>query len=135
MTPTVRPPAPTPTDDDKQYIYFYDANGNVGQLLDWIDAAVAPPSATWSASRIRVFYLPSYSRELNPDEYLNQDGKTNEVGRQLPHNADEPLGTVSGYLAAARRYPPLVKRYFRHPQVTPPDPLDADTMQFVSCST
>ena len=34
--------------------------------------------------QIRVFFLPSYSPELNPDELLNQDVKTNALGRVRP---------------------------------------------------
>lgn len=34
------------------------------------------------ADRIRLFFLPTYSPELNPDEYLNNDVKANAVGRQ-----------------------------------------------------
>jgi transposase len=30
--------------------------------------------------RIRLIYLPAYSPELNPGEYLNQDVKANAVG-------------------------------------------------------
>ena len=30
--------------------------------------------------QIRLFYLPGYSPELNPDEMLNQDVKSNTVG-------------------------------------------------------
>jgi transposase len=69
------------------------------------------------ADRIRVHYLPPYSPELNPDEYLNQDVKTNAVGRQRPRNAEELLGQVEGYLQATRRYPSLVRRYFNHEKV------------------
>lgn len=29
--------------------------------------------------QIQLFYLPAYSPELNPDEMLNQDVKTNAV--------------------------------------------------------
>jgi hypothetical protein len=69
------------------------------------------------AERIRVFYWPSYSPELNPDEYLNQDVKANAVGRLRPAKADELLGRVAGFLGATRRYPSFVKRYFHHPKV------------------
>ena len=31
--------------------------------------------------QIRVFFLPSYSPELNPDELLKQDVKSNALGR------------------------------------------------------
>ena len=37
-------------------------------------------------AQIRVFLLPSYSPELNPDELLNQDVKTNTLGRVRPIN-------------------------------------------------
>ena len=42
-----------------------------------------------NAHRIRRFYLPGYSPELNPDEMLNQDVKSNALGRQRPGNQDE----------------------------------------------
>ena len=32
--------------------------------------------------RLRLFFLPGYSPELNPDEKLNQDVKSNSVGRR-----------------------------------------------------
>jgi transposase len=35
---------------------------------------------------IRLFYLPGYSPELNPDELLNQDVKSNAVGRRRAGN-------------------------------------------------
>ena len=41
-----------------------------------------------NATRIRLFFLPGYSPELNPDEMVNQDVKTNAVGRK--RRATEP---------------------------------------------
>lgn len=43
-----------------------------------------------NTDRIRHFLLPAYSPELNPDEYLNQDVKTNAVGRRRAANAAQP---------------------------------------------
>ncbi|MFZ5451291.1 MAG: IS630 family transposase [Thermodesulfobacteriota bacterium] len=37
-----------------------------------------------NAERLRLIFLPSYSPELNPDELLNQDVKSNALGRQRP---------------------------------------------------
>ena len=45
--------------------------------------------------QIRVFLLPSYSPELNPDELLNQDVKTNTLGRVRPINVQEMDGQRS----------------------------------------
>jgi transposase len=62
--------------------------------------------------RIRVFYLPSYSPDLNPDENLNQDVKSNAVGRRRPHDQREMMSHVRSYLYGRQRRPQLVKKYF-----------------------
>ena len=62
--------------------------------------------------RIRLFRLPPYSPELNPDEYLNQDVKSNAVGRQRPRDVHDMIDTVRGYLRGTQRQPQLVARYF-----------------------
>lgn len=41
--------------------------------------------------KIKLFYLPSYSPDLNPDKYVNQDLKSNLN--------NEPLGCAKGRLA------------------------------------
>ena len=46
--------------------------------------------------RIEVFYLPAYSPELNPDEYLNNDLKQNP----LPATASLPLKVNSMHRSA-----------------------------------
>ncbi len=48
--------------------------------------------------QIRIFFLPSYSPELNPDELLNQDVKTNALGRVRPINVQEMMDNVRSYL-------------------------------------
>jgi transposase len=65
-----------------------------------------------NTDRIRHFLLPAYSPELNPDEYLNQDVKSNAVGRRRASNAAELLKNVRGYLAGTQRSPTIVQNYF-----------------------
>jgi transposase len=62
--------------------------------------------------RIRMFFLPGYSPELNPDEYLNQDVKTNAVGRNRPATQQEMVSNVRGYLRSTQRMPQVVRSYF-----------------------
>jgi transposase len=62
--------------------------------------------------RIQVFYLPSYSPDLNPDENLNQDVKSNAVGRRRPHDQKQMIRHVRSYLYGRQRRPQLVKKYF-----------------------
>jgi transposase len=66
---------------------------------------------------LRLFFLPGYSPDLNPDEFLNQDVKTNAVGRQRPRNKTELMDNVRRYLWSIQRRPQKVRRYFHHPSV------------------
>jgi transposase len=66
---------------------------------------------------IRAFFLPGYSPELNPDELLNQDVKSNAVRRRRARDAGEMMGAVRGYLRGRQRRPALVRRYFEEEHV------------------
>jgi transposase len=61
---------------------------------------------------MKLFFLPGYSPELNPDEYLNQDVKSNAVGRRRPTTQTEMLMNVRGYLRSTQRQPGVVVKYF-----------------------
>lgn len=63
------------------------------------------------AARIRLFFLPGYGPQLNPDEMANQDVKTNAVGRRRSHNRSQLMGRVRRYLERRRANPDLVRRY------------------------
>lgn len=63
--------------------------------------------------RIEMFFLPAYSPELNPDEYLNNDVKSNAVGRRRPSTKDEMIAGLRNYLQSTQKQPAIVKSYFR----------------------
>ena len=69
------------------------------------------------AEAIRVFYLPSYSPELSPDEMLNNDVKANASGRRGPHDQTQLMHNVRRYLQNRKSNPELVKRYFHEKSV------------------
>lgn len=62
--------------------------------------------------QIEMFFLPPYSPDLNPDEFLNQDVKSNALGRHRPASLDEMMGGARSYLRGTQRRPEIVKRYF-----------------------
>jgi transposase len=68
-------------------------------------------------SQISLFFLPSYSPELNPVEYLNQDVKSNAVGKKRAHNLFELLANIRSYLFSRQRTPRIVKNYFKEMHV------------------
>jgi transposase len=62
--------------------------------------------------RIRMYFLPGYSPELNPDELLNQDVKSNALGRKRARNAQELVSNTRSFLWSRQRRPESVKKYF-----------------------
>lgn len=75
---------------------------------------------TWvekQKGKIHLFYLPGYSPELNPDELLNQDVKSNAVGRKRPHSQSEMITTVRSFLRSRQKQPEKVKSYFHEEHV------------------
>jgi hypothetical protein len=69
------------------------------------------------AEQIRMFYLPGYSPELNPDELLNNDVKSNGLGRRRPADQADLIDTVRGYLRSTQHRPDIVINYFQEDHV------------------
>jgi transposase len=63
--------------------------------------------------KLQLFFLPGYSPELNPDEYLNNDVKSNAVGRKRPSSQPEMISNVRGYLRSTQKMPEIIRNYFR----------------------
>jgi len=73
--------------------------------------------AEWLADkkdRIEVFYLPKYSPELNPDEYLNCDVKAGVNAHGLPKTRDELKDNLKRFMHKLAQLPKRIASYFRH---------------------
>ena len=60
---------------------------------------------TWleeNSQKIKLFYLPSYSPELNPDEYLNRDVKASLAEKKRPRTAKALKADVVAHLSASQ---------------------------------
>ncbi len=76
---------------------------------------------TWLSEQegaIKMFFLPGYSPELNPDELLNQDVKSNAVGRRRAHNIVEMIAKLRSFLWSRQRTPAIIRKYFHEKCVT-----------------
>ena len=67
--------------------------------------------------RIELFFLPPYSPELNPDEYLNQDIKTNIIGKNRNINKKQMKENVVRFMYRRKNNFKQVKKYFREKHV------------------
>lgn len=70
-----------------------------------------------NTDKLELFYLPGYSPELNPDELVNQDVKSNALGRRRPHTQFEMVADVRRYLRSRQRQPAMVRSYFKEQHV------------------
>jgi len=67
--------------------------------------------------RLRLFFLPPYSPELNPDELVWNNLKNHGIGKRLIRSRDHLKQTVLRHLRALQRTPALVRSFFREPNV------------------
>jgi transposase len=71
-----------------------------------------------NADKIEVFYLPSYSPELNPDEPLNANLKQ-RVTTAVPTPTGKALArTAVRTLRSIQKQPQRAKNYFQHKDVS-----------------
>jgi transposase len=94
--------------------------GKVFLIVDRLRAHTTPEVAGWVAKhsdRIEVFYLPRYSPELNPDEYLNNDLKGSMNAAGLPHNKGEVRSRIQQFMRRLLHLPQHVMSYFLHPSL------------------
>ncbi len=70
-----------------------------------------------NAKRLRLILLPGYCPELNPDELLNQDVKTNALGKSRPRHKPEMMATVRRHLYRRQKQPAVVRNLFRERHV------------------
>ena len=69
-------------------------------------------------NEIELFFLPSYSPELNPDEYLNCDLKAG-VHSATPARSKKQLKKKAiAHMRKLQKLPDRVMKYFRHPKIS-----------------
>lgn len=78
---------------------------------------VAKAFVVRNADRLRLILLPGYCPELNPDELLNQDVKTNALGKSRPQDKSEMVTTVRSHLYRRQKQPHVVRNLFREKHV------------------
>jgi len=67
--------------------------------------------------RLRLFYLPSYSPDLNPDELVWNHVKGHKIGRMAIEGRGHLKRKVVGVLRSLQRIPAKVRSFFEKPSV------------------
>jgi transposase len=72
---------------------------------------------TDNVEHIKLYYLPSYCPELNPDEFLNQDVKSH-LGKQRLHTKAQMVKTLNSHLKMRQKQPHVIQNFVKgcHPR-------------------
>lgn len=68
-------------------------------------------------NKIELLYLPSYSPEINPDEYLNNDLKSGIGLKPTPKNHKQMKSNVKSHMIFLQKNPKRVARFFHHKSI------------------
>lgn len=68
-------------------------------------------------NEIEIFFLPSYSPELNPDEYLNNDIKQGIHSKELFRDEKSLKKSILSHMRMLQKMPTRVMNYFKHPSI------------------
>jgi transposase len=89
--------------------------GKILLIVDNLKVHHGKKVAEWVAEhsgRIELFYIPSYSPDLNPDEYLNRDLKKNVNSRVIPRTEVELKMNLLSFMRKLQKLPDRVMSYF-----------------------
>jgi transposase len=93
------------------------ATKKVFLIVDHLSVHEAAAVDQWLADktdRIEVSYLPKYSPERNPEEYLNCDVKANINADGLPKDREELQGKLRRFMQRLAKLPERLASYFEH---------------------
>ncbi len=96
------------------------ATKKVFLILDNLRVHHAKPVKAWLAEHadaIEVFYLPSYSPELNPDEMANADIKQAVTILAPARTKLQLVKATARHLRSVQRQPERIRKYFQHDPV------------------
>jgi transposase len=67
--------------------------------------------------RLEMFFLPPYSPELNPDEWVNKNVKHDRIARAVPLTRDELKAIALEALERLKKCPGIVRGFFGDPKL------------------
>jgi transposase len=99
---------------------LHDAPGPVYLIVDGHPAHRAKATAEFVAStdgRLKLFLLPGYSPELNPDEWVWKNVKADRIGKTGVVNKHDLTTKAIGALRRLQKLPAVVRGFFADPHL------------------
>jgi transposase len=97
-----------------------DIDGKIFLIVDGASAHRSGETREFVKStkgRVKLFLLPPYSPELNPDEWVWKSVKNSHVGRMAARNLQELKDGIEKAVARLQDMPHLVRNIFHDPDL------------------
>lgn len=95
--------------DKKQYVILDNLRVHHSKIVkQWVED---------NKENIALLFIPSYSPELNPDEYLNCDLKQGMSAKKSPKTKEDLQNNVEEHMNMLQQTPDRVKKYFKHESI------------------
>ena len=126
------------TNTGKTMFSLYDESINVDRFIDFLQKVIKSSNkkiymivdnlrvhhaklvTAWIEEHkkdIAIFYLPPYSPEFNPDEYLNQDYKRNANKNNIPFTKTQLRKNTEKYMDELSQNREKVSNFFKHESI------------------
>ncbi|MDT3443160.1 IS630 family transposase [Pseudofrankia sp. BMG5.37] len=99
---------------------LHDVDGPVFLIVDGHGAHKSAATRKYVDStegRLKLFYLPAYSPELNPDEWVWKNVKNDNVGKVAARTLDELRDGIKKAFARLLETPDVVRAFFQAPDL------------------
>lgn len=100
---------------------LHDTDSTIFLIVDGHPAHKAKKTQAFIAStggRLRLFFLPGYAPDLNPDEWVWKNIKHDNVGKAAILNPRQLATLVENALNKLARAPHLIRAFFAHPELS-----------------
>jgi transposase len=80
-------------------------------------AKIVTEYVTSTGGRLELFFLPPYSPDLNPDEWVNKNVKHDRIARAVPMTRDDLKKVAVEALERLKKCPGIVRGFFGDPKL------------------
>ncbi len=99
---------------------IHDIKGKIFLIVDRAGYHTSKETAEWvnaHKNRIELFFLPSYSPDLNPDEWVWKNVKNDNIARIVPQSPGHLFEIAERALRVLRAAPGKIRSFFADPKL------------------
>jgi transposase len=97
-----------------------DIDGKIFLIVDNVRYHTSKDTSEWAEEhrdRIELFFLPSYSPDLNPDEWVWKNVKNDHIAREVPQRRGHLFEIARRALRGLRAAPDKIRAFFNDPHL------------------